>query len=82
MAGQLQARGRLTLDAGAVRVLREAGRSLLPVGVRGVHGNFSRGDMVSCRDPEGREVVTRMDAASLTRLAAGGGLAVRLAPGN
>ena len=29
---------------------------LLPVGVRGVHGHFARGDMVSCRDPDGREI--------------------------
>ena len=49
-------RDSVELDAGAVRVLRESGRSLLPVGVRGVHGHFSRGDMVSCRDPQGREV--------------------------
>jgi glutamate 5-kinase len=56
LAGQLQARGRLTLDAGAVRVLREAGRSLLPVGVRAVHGDFRRGELVSCVDEQGREI--------------------------
>ena len=56
LASMVQIQGSVELDAGAVRVLRESGRSLLPVGVRGVHGNFSRGDMVSCRDPEGREV--------------------------
>jgi glutamate 5-kinase len=44
------------LDEGAVLVLRDSGRSLLAVGVRDVRGNFARGDMVSCRDPEGREV--------------------------
>jgi glutamate 5-kinase len=37
-------------------VLRESGRSLLPVGVRGVEGRFGRGDLVSCRDGEGREI--------------------------
>jgi len=37
-------------------VLREAGRSLLAVGVRGGQGNFTLGEMVSCRDSNGREV--------------------------
>ena len=56
LAGQLQARGRLVLDAGAVKVLREAGRSLLAVGVKAVEGDFSRGEVVACVDEEGREV--------------------------
>jgi glutamate 5-kinase len=56
LAGQLQARGQLELDPGAVRVLREAGRSLLAVGVRAVRGNFRRGELVACVDGDGREV--------------------------
>jgi len=56
LAGHLQVRGRLTLDEGAVRVLREQGRSLLAVGVRAVSGEFSRGEVVSCVDPAGKEV--------------------------
>ncbi len=56
IAGQLQLRGRLTLDDGAVRVLREQGRSLLPVGVRAVDGSFERGDLVACLDGAGREI--------------------------
>jgi len=56
IAGQLQVRGRLSLDAGAVKVLREQGRSLLPVGVTAVDGEFERGDLVICLDAEGREV--------------------------
>ncbi len=56
LAGQLQLSGKLHLDAGAVRVLREAGRSLLSVGVTGVEGGFKRGDLVSCVDPAGQEV--------------------------
>ena len=56
LAGMVQTPGSVELDDGAVRVLRESGRSLLPVGVRGVRGNFARGDMVSCRDGEGREI--------------------------
>lgn len=56
LASMVQIQGSLELDDGAVRVLKESGRSLLPVGVRGVHGSFERGDMVSCRDSEGREI--------------------------
>ncbi len=55
LAGQLQVRGRLVLDAGAVRSLREQGRSLLPVGVRGVEGEFQRGELVACVDLQGQE---------------------------
>ena len=46
LAGHLQVRGRLVLDEGAVRVLRESGRSLLPVGVLEVSGEFTRGELV------------------------------------
>ncbi len=56
LAGQLKARGRLRLDAGAVEVLRGAGRSLLPVGVVEVIGEFDRGELVICEAPDGREV--------------------------
>lgn len=56
LASLVQVQGSVELDEGAVRVLRESGRSLLPVGVRNVRGQFARGDMVSCRDGEGREV--------------------------
>ena len=56
LAGHLQVRGRLVLDQGAVRVLRESGRSLLAVGVKEVNGAFSRGEVVSCVDEAGREV--------------------------
>lgn len=56
LAGQARVAGRLYLDEGAVRVLREAGRSLLPVGVTRVEGEFQRGETVACLDPQGREV--------------------------
>jgi glutamate 5-kinase len=56
LAGQLKAKGKLYLDDGAVRVLREQGRSLLPVGVVKVEGRFSRGEMVSCVDGSGTEI--------------------------
>lgn len=53
LAGQLQARGSLYLDSGAVRVLCQSGSSLLPVGVTEVKGKFQRGDLVSCHDAAG-----------------------------
>jgi glutamate 5-kinase len=56
LAGHLQVRGILTLDDGAVRVLRESGKSLLSVGVKGFSGAFLRGEMVSCVDEAGNEV--------------------------
>ncbi len=56
LAGHLQTRGSLTLDAGAVRALTEQRKSLLPVGVTAVDGNFRRGEMVVCLAPDGREV--------------------------
>lgn len=56
LAGQLQVKGQLQLDDGAVKVLAEQGRSLLAVGVTGVKGRFTRGDLVSCIDAEGREI--------------------------
>lgn len=56
LAGQLQSKGRLLLDEGAVRVLRQAGRSLLAVGVTAVEGSFLRGELVVCVGPDGVEV--------------------------
>ena len=56
LAGRLQSHGTVTLDDGAVRVLRESGRSLLPVGVTAVKGVFERGDLVVCRSPDGQEI--------------------------
>jgi glutamate 5-kinase len=56
LAGQLQCRGELILDDGAVKVLKQSGRSLLPVGIQAVSGNFTRGDLVSCKNTKGQEV--------------------------
>ncbi|MGO2132348.1 MAG: glutamate 5-kinase [Halomonas sp.] len=56
LAGQLQVRGSLTLDAGAVRVLSSSGSSLLPVGVKALSGDFVRGDMVLCLDEGGQRI--------------------------
>ncbi len=56
LAGTLHPKGRLVLDGGAVRVLREAGKSLLAVGVTRVDGKFNRGDLVSCVGADSKEV--------------------------
>lgn len=56
LAGKLQVKGELILDKGAVDVLRQAGKSLLAVGIRAVSGEFSRGDLVSCVGIDGVEI--------------------------
>jgi len=56
LADRLNIGGRLRLDAGAVEALVSAGRSLLPIGVTEVAGEFERGAVVACDDPEGREL--------------------------
>ncbi|MET0509619.1 MAG: glutamate 5-kinase [Burkholderiaceae bacterium] len=56
MADHLQLRGAVVLDAGAVKALVSGGRSLLPVGVTEVRGEFERGELVAILDPGGREL--------------------------
>ncbi|MBK5930304.1 glutamate 5-kinase [Halochromatium salexigens] len=56
LAGHLRVSGRLVLDAGAARALREQGRSLLAVGVKAVRGQFKRGEVVACVDEQGQEI--------------------------
>ncbi|MCG8030429.1 MAG: glutamate 5-kinase [Candidatus Thiodiazotropha taylori] len=71
LAGQLQPRGSLTIDDGAVRVLREQGSSLLAVGVSGVKGDFGRGEVVVILDKQGTEVargLVNYDAQETTHL--------------
>src|SRR5579872_2203225 len=55
IAGSLEPKGTLTIDAGAVAALRR-GKSLLPAGVRRVEGDFERGDAVVILGPDGVEV--------------------------
>jgi len=55
IAGSLEPKGTLTIDAGAVAALRR-GNSLLPVGVAQVEGDFARGDAVIVRGPDGVEI--------------------------
>ena len=56
MADHLQLRGAVTVDPGAVHQLRAGGKSLLPIGMTAVEGDFSRGDVIAVRDPQGLEI--------------------------
>ena len=56
MADHLQLRGAVVVDDGAVRKLREEGKSLLPIGVVTVAGEFARGDVIAVRSQAGAEV--------------------------
>lgn len=56
MADHLQLRGAVTVDAGAAAKLRAEGKSLLPIGMTAVEGDFSRGEVIAVRDPAGQEI--------------------------
>ena len=56
LAGQLKVNGKIVLDEGAVKVLEQSGKSLLPIGVETIVGNFKRGELVVCLDQFGREI--------------------------
>ena len=56
MADHLQLRGSVQIDAGAVVKLRDEGKSLLPIGMVSVEGDFSRGDVIAVRDEQGQEI--------------------------
>ncbi|MGF6348821.1 MULTISPECIES: glutamate 5-kinase [Variovorax] len=56
MADHLQLRGAVVVDAGAAAKVRAEGKSLLPIGMTGVSGEFSRGDVIAVRDAEGVEL--------------------------
>ena len=72
MADHLQLRGAVTVDAGACAKLLDEGKSLLPVGVVAVEGQFARGDVIAVRAPDGREVARGLAnyAAGETRMIA------------
>ena len=78
IAGHLQTRGELVLDAGAVKALRDGGRSLLPIGVVAVSGQFERGQVVACRDEKGHLVAKGLvnysheEAAKILRMPSSG----------
>lgn len=56
LAGQLKVKGKIVLDEGAVQVLKQSGKSLLPIGVEAVEGVFKRGELVSCLNQSGQEI--------------------------
>ncbi len=56
LAGHLVPKGQLELDEGAIKALCKTGRSLLPVGVKSVSGEFNRGDLVKCINTKGEEI--------------------------
>ena len=56
MADHLQMRGSVTVDAGAAAKVRDEGKSLLPIGMTSVQGEFSRGDVIAIRDSETQEI--------------------------
>lgn len=56
MADHLQLRGSVVVDAGAATKLRSEGKSLLPIGMTGVEGEFVRGDVIAVRDVAGAEI--------------------------
>jgi len=56
LAGHLQVSGKLVLDAGAIKALRSEGKSLLPIGVKSVLGEFKRGAVVACVNEDGQDI--------------------------
>jgi len=70
IAGSLAPQGALVVDAGAVSAL-QAGKSLLPAGVKGVEGRFEKGDAVIVRGEDGREIgrgLSRYDASDADKI--------------
>ncbi|MBP6719286.1 MAG: glutamate 5-kinase [Rhodoferax sp.] len=56
ISDHLQLRGSVTVDAGAAAKVRSEGKSLLPIGMTAVAGDFSRGDVIAVRDDAGIEM--------------------------
>ncbi|MBU6467872.1 MAG: glutamate 5-kinase [Betaproteobacteria bacterium] len=56
LASQLQVKGQLVLDPGAIEAVVKDGKSILPIGVKLISGQFNRGELVSCVDQQGHEV--------------------------
>nr|VFJ45084.1 MAG: glutamate 5-kinase [Candidatus Kentron sp. DK]VFJ52670.1 MAG: glutamate 5-kinase [Candidatus Kentron sp. DK] len=71
LAGPPVVRGKLILDKGAIHALRDAGKSLLGVGISAVEGDFARGEVVACVDGNGTEIargLVNYDAKETHRL--------------
>ncbi|MBS1187134.1 MAG: proB [Burkholderiaceae bacterium] len=56
MADHLRIAGKVTLDTGAVQKVRDEGKSLLPIGVAAIEGEFGRGEVIACVDNDGSEI--------------------------
>jgi glutamate 5-kinase len=56
LADHLQVAGKLVLDGGAIKALRSEGKSLLPIGVKTIYGEFERGAVVACIDESGNDI--------------------------
>ena len=71
LADHLRVGGKLVLDAGAVKVLKTDGKSLLSIGVLAVQGSFERGDVVACMNEAGIEVargIVNYNSADTSRI--------------
>ncbi len=68
MADHLKTAGQVTLDAGAVQKLLEEGKSLLPIGVTDVGGDFGRGDVITCVDTTGKAIARGMSNYASTEV--------------
>jgi len=72
LAGHLQVSGKLVLDDGAIRALCSGGKSLLPIGIKNVFGEFGRGAVVACVGEDGRDLargLTNYSAEETRRIA-------------
>ena len=72
ISGQEQPHTRIVIDSGAVEVLKNKGRSLLPIGIVSISGDFSRGDIVLVSDQQGCEVacgIVNYDSGEADRIA-------------
>jgi glutamate 5-kinase len=72
LADHLQVAGKLVLDSGAIRALRSEGKSLLPIGIKSVSGEFNRGAVVTCVSEDGKDIargLSNYSAAEARRIA-------------
>jgi len=72
LADHLQVNGKVTLDGGALRALRNEGKSLLPIGVTQISGEFQRGAVVAVLDTDGHDIARGLinySAAEARRIA-------------
>ena len=60
MADHLLLQGSVVVDAGAAAKLQKEGKSLLPIGMTAVSGDFRRGEVIAVRDEQGREIARGM----------------------